>query len=168
MEKPIISKQPIFYDNRGSFVPMAIKEGWIQTNLSFNEKNYTFRGLHLQEAPKQQSKQVTVLKGKIVDIIVGLLGEELGKVYHFEMNEGDSLYVPKGFAHSFLTLEPNTVVSYFVDEDYSVSHEKGIFWGSIKEVSRIVENYLGDNGLTISDKDNTSIDFIDYINTLKK
>jgi len=147
---------------------MGIKEGWIQTNISFNEHIYTFRGLHLQQAPKGQSKQVTVLKGKIVDIIVGLFGEELGKVYHFEMNEGDSLYVPKGFAHSFLTLKSDTVVSYFVDEDYSVDHEVGIFWGSIKEVSSIIENYLGDNRLTISDKDNTSIDFIEFINSLEK
>lgn len=168
MEKPIISNQKIFYDNRGSFVPMGIKEGWIQTNISFNKDIYTFRGLHLQQSPKRQSKQVTVLKGKIVDIVVGLVGEELGKVYHFEMDEGDSLYVPKGFAHSFLTLKSDTVVSYFVDEDYSVDHEVGIFWGSIKEVSDLIEGYLGDNRLTISEKDKTSIEFKEFINTLKK
>jgi dTDP-4-dehydrorhamnose 3,5-epimerase len=168
MESPKISKQPIFYDNRGSFIPIPIKEDWIQSNISFNDNIYTLRGLHLQEAPKRQSKQITVLKGKIVDIIVGLVGDELGKVYYYEMEEGDSLYVPKGFAHGFLTLKKNTVINYFVDEIYSVEHEKSIFWGSHKEVSKVVEDYLGDNRLTINQKDNQSLDFDEYIKSLKK
>lgn len=168
METPIISKQPIFYDNRGCFIPIPIKEDWIQSNISFNEHIYTLRGLHLQEVPKRQSKQITVLKGKIVDIIVGLVGDELGKVYHYEMEEGDSLFVPKGYAHGFLTLKHDTVINYFVDNDYSVEHERSIFWGSIKEVSDIIENYLGDNRLTINKKDDTSLDFYEYIKTFNK
>jgi hypothetical protein len=50
-----------------------------------------------------------------------------------------------------------------VDEIYSVEHEKSIFWGSHKEVSKIVEDYLGDNRLTINQKDNQSLDFDEYI-----
>ena len=154
---------PVFNDNRGSFIPIKLEEGWIQSNLSINDNPFTWRGLHFQVDPKRQSKYVSVIKGKIVDIIVGLTGDTLGKVEIYELSEGEGLFVPKGYAHGFLTLTSGTIVNYFVDEDYSKEHEMSVHWSSIPEVKEFIQSIIGDMKLTISDKDDVAISFNEYI-----
>lgn len=163
MKSPKKFKIDVFKDNRGSFIPIQIEDTWIQSNLSLNETKFTWRGLHFQEGPRRQSKYVSVIKGKIIDILVNLVGDKLGEVQVFELSEGEGLFVPKGYAHGFLTLSDNTIVSYFVDEIYSKAHEVSIHWTSIPDVKKYVDTFLGDNKLIISQKDNESIDFNDYL-----
>ena len=163
MKTPKKFTQPIYKDNRGSFVPVLFEDNWIQSNLSINDNPYTWRGLHFQVNPRRQSKFVTVIKGRIIDIIVRLTGDNLGKVEVYELKEGEGLFVPKGYAHGFLTLESGTIVSYFVDEIYSKKHEVSLHWMSVPEVRKTVESYLGNNQLIISDKDDTAIDFKEYL-----
>ena len=145
MKTPKKSVQPIYKDNRGSFTPIQIEDTWIQSNLSINDNPFTWRGLHFQVGPRRQSKQITVIKGKIVDIIVNLTGDNVGEVEVYELSEGDSLFVPKNYAHGFLTLESGTIVSYFVDEIYSKEHEVSIHWTSIPGVKKRIESLLGSN-----------------------
>lgn len=163
MKNPKKFNVSIFKDNRGSFIPVKLEDNWIQSNLSINDNPYTWRGLHFQVGPRRQSKYVSVIKGSIIDIIVGLSGENLGKVEMYELKEGEGLFVPKGYAHGFLTLESGTIVSYFVDEIYSKEHEVSVHWASVPEVKEKVESYLGNHQLIISDKDNVAIEFKEYI-----
>ena len=162
MKNPKKFNVSIFKDNRGSFIPVKLEDNWIQSNLSINDNPYTWRGLHFQVGPRRQSKYVSVIKGSIIDIIVGLTGENLGKVEIYELKEGEGLFVPKGYAHGFLTLESGTIVSYFVDEIYSKEHEVSVHWASVPEVKETVQSYIKNNQLIISDKDNVAIEFEEY------
>lgn len=163
METPKKFNTPIFKDNRGSFTPIQIENNWVQSNLSINDDLFTWRGLHFQSEPKEQSKYVSVVRGKIVDILVCLSEDNLGKVEIYELSEGEGVFVPKGYAHGFLTLESGTIVNYFVDEIYSKEHEVSIHWTSIPEVKEIVDSYIKNNQLIISTKDNFALEFKEYI-----
>jgi dTDP-4-dehydrorhamnose 3,5-epimerase len=72
------------------------------------------------------------------------------------MNAGDMLYVPKGFAHGFFTLQPYTVVQYLVDEDYRPEYEDAIAWDSVEWIYQEVKSRIDsgfNNNISISDKD---------------
>lgn len=101
-----------------------------QCNLSYNKKKGTLRGMHYQIAPYQEDKMVRCIRGAIYDLIIDLrknsptykqwLGVELTAENH------RMLYVPKGFAHGFITLEDDTEVFYQVSEFYTPNSERGI------------------------------------------
>lgn len=88
--------------------------------------------MHYQISPKAQTKLVRVISGAIYDVIVDIrkdsatFGEWVGVIIS-EHNKRQ-LLVPKGFAHGFCTLVPNTQVLYKVDEYYSPEHDRGILW----------------------------------------
>ena len=108
-----------------------ISSSFVQDNLSFSEHVNTIRGLHYQNQPFDQSKYVIVLKGKIWDVFVDLRknSNTYLKFGFTELTQNQSsLLIPKGFAHGFCTLEPNTLVLYKVDNPYSKEHEEGIVW----------------------------------------
>jgi dTDP-4-dehydrorhamnose 3,5-epimerase len=162
IETPYLIKQPIFKDNRGLFTPIELNDNWTQSNVIVNNSIYTFRGMHLQSSPKQQSKLLFVIQGRIVDIIIDLRkdSETYKKVDSFVLEEGDGLYVPKGYAHGFLTLTPNSIVNYLVDEEYSPKNEINILWSSIPEVKSIIDRFCFnniDNDVVFSDKDKQGI-----------
>jgi dTDP-4-dehydrorhamnose 3,5-epimerase len=75
------------------------------------------------------------------------------KTYEFVVKPSNELFVPKGFAHGFITTEDNTVVQYLVDKDYSPLNEGSIFWVDFELVKQTVERVIGDNELIISTKD---------------
>ena len=130
----------IHKDRRGYFSEIYKKEffedlesqpHFTQDNLSFSTEKNTIRGLHFQKNPLAQSKLVTVLSGKVWDVFVDLRKDSSTyKQYGFlELHTGGcSLLIPKGFAHGFCTLEPETLVWYKVDNEYSQEHERGINW----------------------------------------
>ena len=127
-------------DNRGSFMELynlkrfnenGINCNFIQDNISFSKSKNTLRGLHFQKSPYQQSKFISLISGSILDIFIDIRKESknFGKCYKKELTKvGDSLFIPKGFLHGFCTLEDNTLVSYKVDEVYSLDHELGLNW----------------------------------------
>jgi dTDP-4-dehydrorhamnose 3,5-epimerase len=160
---PELKKQSIFKDHRGSFTPIKLSDKWVQSNISINDDIFVFRGLHLQKHPKSQSKQVTVIQGRILDfcVCVDKLNPNYGKTFDFMMNEGDVLYVPHGYAHGFLTLQSGTIVNYLVDEEYSPEHELSIKWDTVEEVRELITKIT--SGFTfklkISDKDSDGINF---------
>ncbi len=134
--------EPIsFQDHRGFFLEsynqrkfeeQGIHIDFIQDNHSLSVSTGTLRGLHYQLAPKAQTKLVRVLAGSIFDVAVDLrpdsrtFGQWVGVTLSAENKH--QLLVPKGFAHGFYTLEPNTQVAYKVDEYYSLEHDRGIRW----------------------------------------
>jgi len=136
-----IVEQNLFQDPRGSFLEIysskafadkGLNLDFVQDNCSHSTGAGVIRGLHFQKDPYAQAKLVWVLTGKIYDVIVDL--REGSKTYlkwaGFELHAGQPrmLLVPRGFAHGFCTLEPDSRVFYKVDAPYSPSFEGGIRW----------------------------------------
>jgi dTDP-4-dehydrorhamnose 3,5-epimerase len=175
MENPVILKSPVFEDHRGSFSPTIIRHShkshlylrkdWVQTNLSINPKEYTFRGLHFQEI-YPQSKLIKVVQGSIIDFAIDIRNESFGDFHKWNLKKGDSVYIPKGFAHGFITKEPNTIVEYLVDEDYYPKLERSINWRSVKEVTWEILDLIINEEVIINEKDDTAISLDDYRRTL--
>jgi dTDP-4-dehydrorhamnose 3,5-epimerase len=105
---------------------------WVQDNQSFSAEKGVLRGLHFQLAPFAQDKLIRVLRGSIFDVAVDLrkasptYGKWVSSVLSAEA--WNQLLVPKGFAHGFVTLEPNVEVLYKVSAPYSPEHDRGIRW----------------------------------------
>lgn len=129
-----------FGDNRGFFsetynaeafrkVPGG-SEAFVQDNHSLSAVTGTLRGLHFQLPPRAQAKLVRVVRGSIYDVVVDIrrgspsFGRWVG--LHVSAEKWNQIFVPKGFAHGFLTLEPNTEVIYKVTDFYSAEHERSV------------------------------------------
>lgn len=161
MEGGLFIRKKVFMDNRGVFAPLSLKIGgldWIQSNISFNPKKYTLRGLHFQVGEFAQTKLIKVINGEILDFIVDIRenSDNYMMLYMYHMESGDELLVPKGFAHGFITLRDNTIVQYLVDNDYSPENEGSIVWTNFEMIKVKIENLVGKfdvNDITISDKD---------------
>jgi len=69
------------------------------------------------------------------------------------VNENEAVFIPAGRAHGYLTLEPNTIVAYFVEGEYNPESEHSIVWTHSPEVKRVVESYARKSPLIISEKD---------------
>ena len=128
----------LFKDDRGYFFE-SYNENIFQTNfkkirfIQDNESESKFgilRGLHFQKEPWQQSKLVRVIKGKIQDVAVDLrIDSPTFKKYVSVILDDQNkkqLFIPKGFAHGFLVLSNQAIVSYKVDAYYSQSYDSGI------------------------------------------
>ncbi|WYP26048.1 dTDP-4-dehydrorhamnose 3,5-epimerase [Alkalihalobacillus sp. FSL W8-0930] len=118
--------------NKDTFTSLGIDIEFIQDNHSLSQLAGTLRGLHYQLAPKAQTKLVRVTSGAIYDVILDIrkgsptYGQWEGFILTSENKR--QLLVPKGFAHGFCTLTPDTEVQYKVDELYSQEHDRGIAW----------------------------------------
>ena len=102
----------------------------VQINNSFSIHKGTFRGLHFQNAPMSEDKIIRCVAGSLLDIIVDLRKDSSTYLKHFKVELNCSnrmaLFVPKGFAHGFLTLEDNTEAFYLTTQFYSPVHESGL------------------------------------------
>lgn len=117
---------------RSAFAEKGILHDFVQDNQSSSERIGTVRGLHFQRPPFAQAKLIRVLSGAILDVVVDLrrLSPTFGKhvSVRLDSESDEQLFVPKGFAHGFCTLQPWTAVFYKVDQVYSPSHEGGLYW----------------------------------------
>lgn len=134
--------EPVVHgDHRGFFMEsynesllreLGLDYPFIQDNQSLSAEPGVIRGLHYQLNPKAQTKLVRVLTGAIYDVILDIrkgspnYGQWIGVI--LSQYNKRQLLVPKGFAHGFCTLVPNTQVLYKVDEYYSPEHDRGILW----------------------------------------
>lgn len=134
-----IVEPDVFGDNRGWFMEsysykkykdLGIDVEFIQDNRSRTEKKGTLRGLHFQTAPMAQSKLLCCTKGAIMDVAVDLRRNSPTylKWISVELTEDNKkqIFIPKGFAHGFVTLTDNVEVMYKVDEYYSPEHDRSI------------------------------------------
>lgn len=103
-----------------------------QSNLAFNHKKGTLRGMHFQFPPSAETKLVRATRGAILDIIVDLRPESPTYLQHIavELNEDNSraLYVPERFAHGYQVLRDKTETSYQVGEFYTPGCEGGLMY----------------------------------------
>jgi dTDP-4-dehydrorhamnose 3,5-epimerase len=128
-------------DNRGYFMetfreadwrPIVGERPFIQDNQSLSAEPGTIRGLHYQMPPFAQAKLIQVLRGRILDVAVDLRRDSptFGRHVAIELAAGDGrqIFVPAGFAHGFMTLEPESMVGYKVTAPYEPASERGIAW----------------------------------------
>ena len=117
--------------NEFDFKKINIEDNFLQDNLSYSDKKNTLRGMHFQLKPYSQSKLIKVIKGSIFDVFIDLRleSEYFEKFGYYNLNENDGwIYIPKGFAHGFLTTSDHTIVMYKVDSYYNNKKESGIIW----------------------------------------
>jgi len=132
-------------DERGFFARTWDKEVFekkgfdsklVQCNISFNKLKGTVRGIHYQTTPFEESKIVRCTKGKIFDVIIDLRSNSSSytKWISVELTEQNHymIFIPKGCAHGFQTLEDDTEVFYQISEFYNSEHYHGIRWNDPK------------------------------------
>jgi dTDP-4-dehydrorhamnose 3,5-epimerase len=146
-----------FSDERGFFSEVwsaerfraeGIDVHFVQDNESLSRAAGVVRGLHFQRPPCAQDKLIRVVRGSVFDVAVDIrrgspsFGRWVGLVLSAE--EGNQLFIPKGFAHGFMTLEADSHVLYKVSAPYSPSDERcirfddpaiGIDWPSVGDVT---------------------------------
>jgi dTDP-4-dehydrorhamnose 3,5-epimerase len=133
-----IIEPKMFADERGYFFESfnkeklkdeGIKADIVQDNVSRSKKGVV-RGLHYQLEPMSQTKLISVLSGKILDVAVDLRkgSPTFGEYLSVELSSENCkmIMIPKGFAHGFVSLEDDTIIMYKCDRYYSPTHERGI------------------------------------------
>lgn len=134
-------KPQFFNDERGFFVEtyskqkfadLGIDADFVQDNHSMSVTRGVLRGLHFQKPPYAQAKLVRVTRGAVYDVIVDLRKDSptFGKWEGFELTANNHLmlFVPRGFAHGFCTLEDYTEFQYKCDNLYNKESEGGLPW----------------------------------------
>jgi dTDP-4-dehydrorhamnose 3,5-epimerase len=161
-----------FADSRGYFVEthnertlagVGITARFVQDNQSFSAARSTIRGLHFQLPPAAQAKLVRVLQGSVYDVAVDLRAgsPSYGRWASatLTVEGGEQLFVPRGFAHGFCTLEPDTVVAYKVDDFYAPASDSGLIWN---DPALAIEWPIGAEEAVLSDKDMRLGRFADF------
>lgn len=136
----VLIEPKVFGDQRGyffeSFNQKEFEEHIGPINfVQDNESKSTFgalRGLHFQKPPFAQAKLVRCIQGKVLDVVVDVRKNSLtyGKYITVELSEENKkqLFIPRGFAHGFVTLSEEAVFAYKVDNWYAPEYDSGIIW----------------------------------------
>ena len=140
IEGLLVINPKIFGDDRGyffecwseeSFVKNGLDLDFVQDNQSLSSKG-VLRGLHFQNPPFAQGKLVRVIKGAVLDVVVDIRKESATYGQHFsiELNEENKtiFWIPPGFAHGFITLEDDTIVTYKCTGVYNSASEEALLW----------------------------------------
>lgn len=137
----LLVKTRVFADDRGWFTETWNRQRWaeagldvafVQDNHSLSRQVGVLRGLHFQTPPRAQDKLVRCVRGAILDVAVDIrrasptFGHHVTQVLSAENQL--QMFVPKGFAHGFITLEADCEVLYKVSDTYSPEHDRGIAW----------------------------------------
>ena len=159
-----IFKKKTFKDNRGYtrelFKNNLIKKKFPFEILSLSKKN-VIRGLHLQ-IKKPQGKFITVMQGKIFDVVVDCRknSKTFGKYFStlLSENENKSLYIPEGFAHGYCSLTNNSILHYKMTHYRDQNLERGILWNDKDlNIKWPIKKPI------ISKKDKSNLTFKEYI-----
>jgi len=164
-----------FYDKRGVFMETFLQAefeercgyySFVQENIATSKAN-TLRGIHVQ-SPKPQGKIVTVLKGRIFDVIVDLRSESptFGKWISIDLSacQHELLWIPPGLGHGYYTYDDNTTVLYKCTDYYDRSCEHVINWyDSMLNIKWPIAN---SNDLLVSNKDSNGQSFSSFFANL--
>ncbi|MDX1461442.1 MAG: dTDP-4-dehydrorhamnose 3,5-epimerase [Marinirhabdus sp.] len=153
----------LFEDHRGTFMETYNHERFLEAtglDIQFVQDNQStskrgvLRGLHYQIGEKAQAKLVRVISGAVLDVVVDLRKHSptFGKSYAVELSAENrkQLFVPKGFAHGFITLSESCIFGYKCDAYYDASSEGGIIYN---DATLNLDWHLRDDELIISEKD---------------
>lgn len=156
--KPNVFKDErgIFYEtyNRENFEKITgLKPDFVQDNQSISSKG-VLRGLHFQTGKMAQAKLVRVVKGTVLDIVVDIRknSETFGKSFSVILDDVEhlQLFVPRGFAHGFITLSEQSIFSYKCDNYYNKASEGGIIYN---DATLALDWHLPKEEFIISEKD---------------
>jgi dTDP-4-dehydrorhamnose 3,5-epimerase len=160
-----------FQDNRGSFQKLFnydfFKEHGLDTDFkefyySVSQKN-VIRGMHFQLPPYDCAKLAYVSIGKIRDVVVDIRKKSntYGQCFSMELDDAKAqyLYIPKGFAHGFLSLKDGSIVNYAQTSCYSQEHDCGIFYDSIGFDWGVAYPVVSERDLIFKSLDNFSSPF---------
>ena len=163
----IIFSPKKYSDNRGEFFEnfnnrdlvkiCGFKFNTLQENISVSKKN-VLRGLHFQKGTNAQTKLINVIKGSILDVIVDIRpgSKNFSKwiSYYLDDIKNESMLIPTGYAHGFLSLQEGTKISYKVDKSYDKLSECSIIWND----NKIAVDWKIKNPL-LSEKDESALTF---------
>lgn len=120
--------------NADQFEKLGLQTEYKEIYYSTSQKD-VIRGMHFQIPPHDHEKLVHVVSGSIIDVVVDLRKEspDYGKCMEFSLSADNpqALYIPKGFAHGFRSLEDNTMMLYIVSTGYAPQSDAGIAYDSI-------------------------------------
>lgn len=137
---------------------------WKQSNLSVNNRG-VFRGIHFSTAPEGQAKYLTCISGALYDFAVDLRrgSETFGQVVTTPLVFGESVYIPKGFGHGFVTVANYTVVTYLLSSHHNPETEHTVSWRGLVDPLMYAQGngYTGD--LVVSKRDNQAANLTDHV-----
>jgi dTDP-4-dehydrorhamnose 3,5-epimerase len=114
------------------FADHGIQANWVQSNISFNKRRGTLRGLHYQAAPWEEAKLVRCTMGAVYDVVVDVRprSPHYKKWFAVELTAANRLmlFIPAGFAHGFQTLADDTEVFYEMSQAYHPEAARGVRW----------------------------------------
>lgn len=171
----VVIEPDVHGDHRGYFMEtystsnfhaLGIDNVFVQDNMSFTAKKGTLRGLHFQNDPMAQAKLVSCTKGTVIDVAVDIRkGSPTYKQWvAVELSEENKkmFFIPRGFAHGFLTLTDDVEFRYKVDNLYSKEHDRGIRyddpsvnvdWGGLLNGIEPILSDKDKNGPTLDESD---------------
>ena len=139
--------------NRREFAAAVSDVNFVQDNESMSAGG-VLRGLHYQKAPFAQAKLVRVVKGRVLDVAVDIRpgSKTFGKYIMAELSDENKrmVFIPKGFAHGYLTLAAENIFQYKCDEFYHPEAEAGIAWD---DPTLAIPWPLPEGGPILSEKD---------------
>lgn len=160
LEGLFIIQHKVFTDDRGIFVK-TYNQGIfneLEIVLEIKERYYSvsnknvIRGMHFQTPPEDHIKLVTVISGKILDVVLDIRknSPSFGKSFSIEIGykEGKTIYIPQGFAHGFAALEDNTIVEYNQTTGYAPNNDAGIKYDSFGFDWRIANHIVSARDLS--------------------
>ena len=144
------------------FTKLGLDSDWVQINHSSSLLKGTLRGLHFQVGKSAETKLIKCISGSIWDVIVDLRKESIsyGKWFGINLSAKNKtmLYVPKGFAHGFISLEDNSDIIYLVSQYYSKNNEYGLLWND-SDIG--IDWPLTPMIISEKDRDNYSFSYLD-------
>lgn len=139
--------------SRAKYSELGIDDEFVQDNHSLSREVGTLRGLHFQTPPHAQAKLVRCGRGSLFDVAVDIRRGSptygYWKGYELTAENGEQLYIPVGFAHGFVTLEPDSEIVYQCSDYYAPETEGAILWND----PDIGINWPTDADPILSDKD---------------
>lgn len=148
--------------SRNSYAELGIKDDFVQDNYSLSQFRSTVRGLHFQAPPYSQAKIVRCGKGAIFDVVVDIRrdSETYGTWVGYELTADNAMqvYIPKGFAHGFISLQPNSETFYKCSNYYHPAAEVTLAWND----SDLGIVWPDAEGAIVSEKDQRGVLFKNF------
>lgn len=174
LDGAFLIKPKVFEDDRGFFIEAynrdkiksatGVNPDFFQDNESGSKKG-SLRGLHFQKPPYTQAKLVRVIQGEVQDVIIDIRSKSptFGHWESYILSEENKhqLFIPRGFAHAFLTLSNYAIFNYKIDNIYHPPSDSGIIWN---DLSLAIDWELQDENLILSEKDASLQSFKEYSN----
>lgn len=173
-----VIEQKVFTDLRGTFMEVFHQKDFLEKtglDINFVQDNQStshygvLRGLHLQIGEASQAKLVRVIKGEVLDVVVDVRpgSDTFGQHFSVRLSAQNNkqLFIPRGFAHGFVSLVEESIFAYKCDNYYNPKAEAGIRYD---DATLQIDWHLPNDKLIVSEKDLTLPSFKEFTTWLKK